>query len=76
MGSSPAKKGKRARRFSFWCEIREEVGRIAWTPREVLCSLTRVVVSSVFISGLGIYLVDLLINGILGGVGVLAKGAG
>ena len=52
-------------------EYKEELKRISWTSKEELKSLTKIVIGATFAFGLGIYLVDLVIKGVLHLVGRL-----
>ncbi|NNM44119.1 MAG: preprotein translocase subunit SecE [Chlamydiae bacterium] len=53
--------------FSYLSELKEELKKVAWTTKPELVLCTKVVVYSTFLFGLGIYLVDLLIKGVLNG---------
>ncbi len=52
-------------------ELKEELKRVSWTSKEELFLSTRIVVGSVFVFGLGVYLVDLVIQGSLSGLHTL-----
>ena len=49
----------------FVQDLKEELKKVSWTTKEELLSCTKVVVLSTFIFGMGIYLVDLMIKGVL-----------
>lgn len=50
-------------------EVKAEVHRITWTSREELQVYTKIVVATTLVFGLGIYCVDLIIQGTLSGLG-------
>ena len=52
-------------------ELKEELGKVTWTPKGELFGFTKIVVGTTFALGLGIYGVDLLIKGVLNGFGTL-----
>lgn len=56
---------KRTGLFTFITELKEELKKVSWTTRTELLQSTKVVVISVFVFGMGIYLVDLTIKGVL-----------
>jgi preprotein translocase subunit SecE len=51
--------------FSFVQELKDELKKVTWTTKEELKLSTKVVISSTFLFGLGIYLFDLVIKGAL-----------
>lgn len=65
------KKSLVTRFFNFIQELKEELQKVSWTPKAELQLSTKMVVSAMFIFGLGIYLVDLAVKGVLDGVGVI-----
>ena len=46
-------------------QLKEELKKVSWTTKDELISSTKVVIISVFCFGIGIYLMDLAIKGIL-----------
>lgn len=50
-------------------EMKAEVTRVTWTTRAELEVYTKIVVGSTLVFGMGIYLADLLIQGVLNGIG-------
>lgn len=54
--------------LSFISELKEELKKVSWTTKSELIAATKVVIVSMFGFGIGIYLVDLLIKGVLEGV--------
>lgn len=49
-----------------WIEgIKQEIKTIHWTSPEELRTYTKVVVGATFFFGMGVYLIDLLIHGVL-----------
>ncbi len=56
------------RRVSFFRECKEELRRVSWTSKKELVLNTKIVVSSVFSLGIGIYVVDLVVRTALSGL--------
>jgi len=52
-------------------ELKEELKKVTWTTKDELVFCTKVVVGSTFVFGIGIYLIDLVIKGVLNGFGSL-----
>lgn len=67
---SGAEAGKKAA-FSYIQELKEELKKVTWTTKAELVTCTRIVIGATFAFGLGIYLVDLIIKGVLDGFGAL-----
>ena len=59
---------KRKDPLSFISELKEELKKVSWTTKSELFSATKIVIMSMFGFGIGIYLVDLFIKGILEGI--------
>lgn len=55
----------RKRSTAFFSELKQELKKVNWTTKEDLISATKIVIVSVFGFGIGIYLVDLAIKGLL-----------
>ncbi len=55
----------------FIADIKSEIHKITWTNREELLVYTKIVVGATFIFGMAIYLLDLIIQGTLGGLNFL-----
>jgi len=55
---------------SFFGELKEELKKVSWTTKDELISSTKVVLLTIFLFGLGIYVVDLLVKGVLEGIKV------
>jgi preprotein translocase subunit SecE len=49
----------------YFQDLKDEFKKISWTTKEELKSCTKITVGTTFIFGIGIYLVDLLIKGVL-----------
>ncbi len=58
-------KKKRKDVFTFISELKDELKKVSWTTKPELISATKVVVISVFVFGMGIYMVDLMVKGVL-----------
>jgi preprotein translocase subunit SecE len=56
---------------SYISELKAELNKVTWTTKEELIFFTKIVVGSTFALGLGIYAIDLLIQGVLNGFGAL-----
>jgi preprotein translocase subunit SecE len=57
----------RSSRMSYVRELKGELKKVTWTTKEELTLCTKVVIGSMFVFGMGIYLSDLLIKGVLEG---------
>lgn len=53
--------------------LKEEFGKISWTGKEELFTLTKLVVGATFFFGMTIYLADLFIRNMLFALGVLFR---
>lgn len=60
----------------FVGDVKAEIGKITWTSREEMQTYVKVVVGATFFFGMGIYLVDVLIQGVLNGLSVLTRWIG
>ena len=68
---SAAKKKKK--KTSFLKEMKEEMKRVSWTTQDELKTCGKIVVGAIFFLGLGIYVVDLVIRIVLGGIGNIVR---
>ena len=66
-------KEKKRKKVTYFREIQQELKKVTWTTKEELIVLTKIVVSTTFLFGVGIYLADLLIRGSLGFIQVIAR---
>lgn len=57
----------------FVGEVKQELKRVEWTNKDELKAYTKIVLVSIFLFGAGIYLIDLLIQGTLGGINLLLR---
>ena len=57
------KQSKQNRRFFH--DIKEEMKKVSWTSKDELKTCGKIVIGSIFVLGIGIYLVDLIIRFIL-----------
>lgn len=53
--------------FSYVQELKEELKKVTWTTKAELVTCTKIVIGATFVFGLGIYIADLLIKGVLDG---------
>jgi preprotein translocase subunit SecE len=65
-----SKKGKIERKkrkdpFTFISNLKEELKKVSWTTKDELLSATKTVILATFSFGIGIYVVDLIIKGLL-----------
>lgn len=58
---------------NFIGDIKQEFRKIEWTNKAELVLYTKIVLAATFIFGIGIYLVDLLIQGCLSGIQNIVK---
>ena len=71
---APAQRGsKKKQLFGFIQALKEELKKVSWTTRDELKLSTLVVISSIFIFGLGIYLFDLVIKGFLDFIALIVR---
>lgn len=66
-----AKQKKAKRKGSFFHDMKEEMKKVSWTSKEELKTCGKIVIGSIFVLGVGIYLIDLFIRLVLNGIGNL-----
>ncbi len=72
-----AAKGKEKKRVgAFFGDMKEEMARVSWTTQDELRNCTKIVVTSIFAFGIGVYLADLFIRFFLSGVGQVTRWIG
>ncbi len=71
--SQAASKNPGANAFNFIGDVKAELKKISWTTKEELQVYTKIVVVATFVFGMMIYLIDLVVNGCLGGIGTLFR---
>lgn len=59
--------------IEFVGDVKTEIKRIHWTDKEELKTYTKLVIASTFMFGMGIYLVDLTIQGVLVGLSTFVR---
>lgn len=69
--STKASEGKRL--IEFVGEVKQELKKVEWTSKEELTLYTKLVLAGTFLVGMGIYFMDLLIQGVLSGVNLLFR---
>ncbi|MBJ7449764.1 MAG: preprotein translocase subunit SecE [Parachlamydiales bacterium] len=67
--ATPAAKRKSA--MTFFGEMKQEFKTINWTEKDELMTYTKVVIGATFLCGIGIYVVDLVIQGLLHAIGYI-----
>ena len=60
--------------FNFVGDIKSELKKVTWTSKEELQLYTKIVVMATFLCGMGIYFVDLFIQGLLATINAIALG--
>ena len=68
-----ARKKKVKGKKSFFHDMKEEMKKVSWTSKEELKICGKIVIGSIFVLGIGIYLVDLFIRLTLDGIGNLVR---
>ena len=63
---SSSDKRKKLNLFEFFGGLKNELKKVSWTTKPELISATKIVIASTFCFGIGIYLIDLFIKGVLG----------
>lgn len=57
---------EKKRQFFTWVSgLKEELKKVSWTTKSELIFCTKIVLGSTLLFGLGIYLIDLVIKGVL-----------
>lgn len=59
--------------YEYFEEIKAEFGRISWTEGEEVLHYAKIVVACTFVSAMVIYLADLVIHRLLGGLDAIFK---
>ena len=58
---------------NFVGEVKQEFHKIEWTTKSELKTHTKIVLASIFLCGMSVYVIDLVIQGLLGGMNLLIK---
>lgn len=58
---------------NFLGDIKDEFSKISWTNPEELIAYTKIVVIGTFLFGMGIYFMDLIIQGVMSGLSAFAR---
>ena len=69
--ASTSRISKTMRFFAYIQELKAELSKVSWTTKEELKFSTKAVISTTFVLGLGIYLVDLVIKGCLDNISLV-----
>ncbi len=56
---------------NFVGDVKLELKKVEWTSKDELIAYTKIVLASTFLFGLFIYLIDLGIRGVLGGINLI-----
>ena len=70
--AAPAKAAVK-RKSSYLSDIKLEFSKITWTNKEELIFYTKLVVGATFLSGIGVYLIDLAIRSVLSSLETIVK---
>lgn len=70
---STASPSTRERRLGWMSGIKGEFKKITWTSKDELRAYTKIVVGATLAVGLGIYVLDLLVQGALSSLGLLVR---
>jgi preprotein translocase subunit SecE len=60
----------------FVADVKSEIHKITWTSRDELKTYTKIVVCATLLFGMSIYFLDLMIQGFLGGLGLILRWIG
>ncbi len=71
--SSSSAKAEGQKVVAFIGDVKQELKRVEWTSKEEIKNYTKIVLLSTFIFAAFIYVVDLVIQGFLGGINLLVK---
>jgi preprotein translocase subunit SecE len=63
--------GKKA--IEFVGDVKQELKKVDWTSKEELKVYTKIVLASTFLFGMLVYIIDLVVQGVLGGISFLVK---
>jgi len=69
--SKVATKSDGKKLLNFFKDVKQELGRVEWTSKDELKVYVKIVLVSTFCFAMGVYLVDLAIRGVLGGINML-----
>lgn len=58
---------------TFVGDVKGEINKISWTSPEELKTYTKIVVATTFFMGMGIYVIDLVIQGFLNSLGMIIR---
>lgn len=70
-GRMPAQPAKKA--YEYFEDVKAEFSKISWTEGEEVMTYAKIVVGSMFVFGMLIYVTDLVIHRMLGGLDSLFK---
>ena len=71
--ASSTARPKKSQGLGWIAGIKQEFKKITWTGRDELKVYTKIVIGATLIMGLGIYVLDLLSQGALSGLGALIR---
>ncbi|KPK32739.1 MAG: hypothetical protein AMS24_03290 [Chlamydiae bacterium SM23_39] len=60
------------KKFSYFRRVLQELKKVSWTSKEELIKSTKIVVISTFISGIGVYVIDIFIRNFMKIIGKIA----
>ncbi len=68
-----AAKSTRVRALTSLNEIKQEFKKLTWPTKDELIAYTKIVIGATFTVGLGIYFIDLIVQGVLSGVSAIVQ---
>lgn len=71
--TAASRKRKELKVVHFMGEVKQELKKVDWTTKEELKGYTKIVIASIFFFGMFVYFIDLIIQGVLGGVNAIVK---
>lgn len=71
--SAQAAEAKAAQWKNFLGDVKSEFGKISWTSADELRTYTKIVVGATFSFGMGIYLMDVVIQTLLSGLAAFVR---
>jgi preprotein translocase subunit SecE len=70
-GAARTMNGKKA--IEFVGDVKQELKKVDWTSKEELKVYTKIVLASTFLFGMLVYIIDLVVQGALGGINFLVR---
>lgn len=71
--TTSSKKFEGRKVIDFVGNVKQELKKVEWTSKDELKSYTKIVLVSTLFFGMFVYFIDLIIQGLLGGINMLVK---